>query len=66
MQFPEALRPAFPRLKEKLEDGEPGDKIKYTINDITILIMTSVDFFTCLKDIIVKGRECFVWRNLKS
>lgn len=27
MQFPEALRPAFPRLKEKLEDGEPGNKI---------------------------------------
>jgi len=27
LQFPEALRPAFPRLKEKLEDGEPGYKI---------------------------------------
>lgn len=24
LKFPEALRPAFPRLKEKLEDGEPG------------------------------------------
>lgn len=23
-QFPEALRPAFPRLKDKLEDSEPG------------------------------------------
>lgn len=28
LQFPEALRPAFPRLKEKLEDGEPGYKIQ--------------------------------------
>lgn len=24
LQFPEALRPAFPRLKEKLEDPDPG------------------------------------------
>ncbi|WAR24147.1 AP3D1-like protein [Mya arenaria] len=24
LQFPEALRPAFPRLKEKLEDADPG------------------------------------------
>lgn len=24
LKFPEALRPAFPRLKEKLEDAEPG------------------------------------------
>ena len=23
-QFPDALRPAFPRLKEKLEDADPG------------------------------------------
>ncbi|CAB4017876.1 AP-3 complex subunit delta-1-like, partial [Paramuricea clavata] len=24
LKFPEALRPSFPRLKDKLEDGEPG------------------------------------------
>ena len=24
LQFPEALRPAFSRLKEKLEDPDPG------------------------------------------
>lgn len=24
LQFPEALKPAFPRLKEKLEDPDPG------------------------------------------
>lgn len=26
MQFPEALRPSFPRLKDKLEDAEPGEE----------------------------------------
>lgn len=25
LRFPEALRPAFPRLKEKLEDPDPGE-----------------------------------------
>jgi len=24
LRFPDALRPAFPRLKEKLEDPDPG------------------------------------------
>ncbi len=24
LKFPEALRPAFPRLKEKLDDPDPG------------------------------------------
>ena len=24
LKFPDALRPAFPRLKEKLEDPDPG------------------------------------------
>ena len=24
LQFPEALRPAFPRLKDKLEDADAG------------------------------------------
>lgn len=28
LKFPDALRPAFPRLKEKLEDPDPG-KTKY-------------------------------------
>lgn len=28
LKYPEALRPAFPRLKEKLEDPDPG-KYKY-------------------------------------
>jgi hypothetical protein len=26
---PEALKPAFPRLKEKLEDSDPGKLIEY-------------------------------------
>lgn len=25
LRFPEALRPAFPRLKEKLEDSDSGE-----------------------------------------
>lgn len=25
LKFPEALKPAFPRLKEKLEDPDPGE-----------------------------------------
>lgn len=24
LRYPEALRPAFPKLKEKLEDSDPG------------------------------------------
>lgn len=28
LRYPEALRPAFPKLKEKLEDPDPGN---YTI-----------------------------------
>ena len=26
LRYPDALRPAFPRLKEKLEDPDPGTK----------------------------------------
>lgn len=26
LKYPESLRPAFPRLKEKLEDPDPGIK----------------------------------------
>lgn len=25
LRYPEALRPAFPKLKEKLEDPDPGN-----------------------------------------
>jgi hypothetical protein len=27
LRYPEALRPAFPRLKEKLEDPDPGVQV---------------------------------------
>ena len=27
MRYPDALRPAFPRLKEKLEDPDPGVQV---------------------------------------
>lgn len=26
LKYPEALRPSFPRLKEKLEDPDPGGR----------------------------------------
>ena len=26
LKYPESLRPAFPRLKEKLEDPDPGNR----------------------------------------
>lgn len=28
LKFPDALKPAFPRLKEKLEDPDPGKNIE--------------------------------------
>jgi len=28
LKFPDALRPAFPRLKEKLEDPDPGESFR--------------------------------------
>lgn len=31
LRFPEALRPAFPKLKEKLEDPDPGIIIYFLI-----------------------------------
>jgi AP-3 complex subunit delta-1 len=35
LRFPEALRPAFPRLKEKLEDTDSGEFVaKLKVADI--------------------------------
>lgn len=39
LRYPEALRPAFPKLKEKLEDPDPGKvarllRIRHTIKFI--------------------------------
>lgn len=31
LRYPEALRPAFPKLKEKLEDPDPGTQISHVI-----------------------------------
>lgn len=36
LRYPEALRPAFPKLKEKLEDPDPGNK--YFSLGITFLL----------------------------
>lgn len=38
LKFPDALRPSFPRLKEKLDDPDPGEKSK-TIE------RTNINFF---------------------
>lgn len=38
LRYPEALRPAFPKLKEKLEDPDPGMCTIY----INITISTNV------------------------
>lgn len=42
LKYPEALRPAFPRLKEKLEDPDPG-----TTSKKPSLIFCTVYFFRC-------------------
>lgn len=34
LKYPESLRPAFPRLKEKLEDPDPGIRIQWTYSII--------------------------------
>lgn len=30
LKYPESLRPAFPRLKEKLEDPDPGAEVSFS------------------------------------
>lgn len=37
LRYPEALRPAFPKLKEKLEDPDPGLLILYFIINYYVL-----------------------------
>lgn len=36
LSFPDALRPAFPRLKEKLEDPDPGQYSLSSLKPFTI------------------------------
>ena len=38
LRYPEALRPAFPRLKEKLEDPDPGVQVKNNISGKIFLV----------------------------
>ena len=40
LSFPDALRPAFPRLKEKLEDPDPGMLCRRSKEPLRILIWT--------------------------
>jgi len=51
LKFPDALRPAFPRLKEKLEDPDPG------LNTLLLLLL----FFIPLRLVFVLPavRLCF-------
>lgn len=39
LKYPESLRPAFPRLKEKLEDPDPGVEVFHTALFIYLLEM---------------------------
>lgn len=34
LRYPEALRPAFPKLKEKLEDADPGKNAAFSHSPI--------------------------------
>lgn len=38
LQFPEALRPAFPRLKEKLEDPDPGKDMLIILKKMFVFV----------------------------
>lgn len=43
LRYPEALRPAFPKLKEKLEDPDPGDLNVYKLKKKQYLSMHLID-----------------------
>lgn len=44
LRYPEALRPAFPKLKEKLEDPDPGEINNYTYYTNCCIYI----FFNCM------------------
>lgn len=39
--FPDALRPSFPRLKEKLEDPDPGECFDRSVVDLRLFLQMS-------------------------
>ena len=41
LKFPDALRPAFPRLKEKLEDPDPGMILQDKFDNMMFLFTIS-------------------------
>lgn len=46
LRYPEALRPAFPKLKEKLEDPDPGKIVHRSFTEcIRLLIYFLVVYF---------------------
>lgn len=46
LKFPEALKPAFPRLKEKLEDPDPG---KTMSNCPVIVTLQALILYLCIQ-----------------
>jgi len=48
LKFPDALRPAFPRLKEKLEDPDPGLIVLCSLLlRISVLCFTNYTVYQC-------------------
>lgn len=47
LRYPEALRPAFPKLKEKLEDPDPGTSIISARTIETVSIYALLCNFRC-------------------
>ena len=58
LRFPEALRPAFPRLKEKLEDPDPGKFQHFESPDHSIVCTFFLNLFMC-KDVVSTANRLF-------
>ena len=46
LKFPEALKPAFPRLKEKLEDPDPGMTTYEPLIVVFLMVFTTGQAFS--------------------
>lgn len=45
LRYPEALRPAFPKLKEKLEDPDPGGLVQKYFSNILLIKEKKTKYF---------------------
>ena len=61
LQFPEALRPAFPRLKEKLEDPDPGLYFFYTFSQFGFYFIIFLSYYSPLCLIFLTFEPDFYW-----